>query len=172
MIYCKLDVLVKAVNWKLKTIENRGVRNHLHFRGHIRFITYNFCAHVEYYITIHYQICCIDKYRHVEGPICHNFGRLGISYFEQEAFAKLIPKAGKVSTTFLLPPEMIWCPHARGVRYHQPFRGTLRLTNYNVHRHVQYCITFYYYVCQIDKYRNVEGPKCHDFGKLRISYFE
>ena len=33
-------------------------------------------------ITIQYHICHIDKYRHVEGPKFHNFGRFGISDFE------------------------------------------------------------------------------------------
>ena len=78
------------------------MRYHIHFRGHIRFTTY-----VEYYSTIHYQICHIDKYIHVEGPICHNFGRLGISCFEQEAFCKTIPKAGNIPSTFPFPPEVI-----------------------------------------------------------------
>ena len=77
------------------------MRYHLHFRGHIRFTTYNFHPHVEYYITIHYQIGHIDKYRHVEGPICYNFGSLGIFCFEQEAFCKTQPKCWEIFFTFL-----------------------------------------------------------------------
>ena len=61
---------------------SKGMRYYLHFRGYIRLTNYNFHAHVQNCITIHYHICYIDKYRHVEGPICHNFGRLGISCFE------------------------------------------------------------------------------------------
>ena len=53
----------------------RGMTCHLHFRRHIRLTNYDFCTHVVYCITIHYHICHIDKYRHVEGPICHNFRR-------------------------------------------------------------------------------------------------
>ena len=33
----------------------------------------------------------------------------------RKGFAKLIPKAGRVSFTFLLPPEVIWCPPMLGV---------------------------------------------------------
>ena len=151
----------------------RGVRYHLPFRGPIRLTNYNFHAHVQYCITSHYHICSIYKYINVESPKCHNFGRLGISCFEKEGFAKLTPKAGRVSSTFLLPPELIWgSPYARGVRYHQPFRGPIRLTNYNFHAHVQYCITIHYHSCSIDKYINVESPKCHNFGMLGISHFE
>ena len=84
---------------------SRGMRYHLHYRGHISLTNYNFHAHVEYCITIHYHICHMDKYTHVEGPICHKYGRLGISCFEQEAFAKLTPKAG------------IWCPPMLGVYF-------------------------------------------------------
>ena len=51
-------------------------------------------------------------------------------------------------------------PYARGVRYHQPFRRPIRLTNYNFHADVHYCITIYYHMCSIDKYKNVEGPQC------------
>ena len=59
-----------------------------------------------------------------------------------------------------------------GVRYHQPFWGPIRLTNYNFHVHVQYCITIYYQSCTIDKCINVEGPKCDNFGRLGIFHFE
>ena len=46
------------------------------------------------------------------------------------------------------------------------------LTNYNSHTDIQYCITIHYHSCSIDKYRNVEGSKCHNFGRLGISLFE
>ena len=59
-----------------------------------------------------------------------------------------------------------------GVCRYQSFRGPVRLTNYNFHTHVQYCITIHYHSCSIDKYRNVEGPKCHNIGRLGISHFE
>ena len=91
----------------------------------------------------------------------------------RKAFAKLIPKAQGVSSTFLLPPELIWSyPFTRGLRYHLPFRGPIRLTNYNFYAHVQNCITIHYHSCSIDKYRNVEGPKCHNSGRLDIFCFE
>ena len=83
------------------------------------------------------------------------------------------PQQLRVSSTFIHPPELIWdSPYARGLRYHLPFRGPLRLITYNFHRHVQYYITFHYHSCSIDKYRHVEGPKCHNFGRLGISHFE
>ena len=51
------------------------------------------------------------------------------------------PQKLGVSSTFLLPPEVIWCPpYARGLKYHQPFRGPIRLTNDSIHAHVHYCI--------------------------------
>ena len=127
----------------------------------------NFHTHVEYCIIIHYHICHIDKYRYMEGPICHNFGRLGISYFEQEGFCKTHPKSWE---SFLHISSPTWgdlmSPHARGLRYHQPLMGPLRLTNHNCNTYVQYCITFYYYICHNDKYRYVECPKFHNFGRL------
>ena len=74
----------------------------------------------------------------------------------RKGFAKCTLKAGRVFSTFLLPPEVIWCPpYARGLRYHQPFREPIRLTNNNFHAHVHYCITIHYHRCSIDKYRNV-----------------
>ena len=79
----------------------------------------------------------------------------------RKSFAKLTPKAGRVSSTFLLPPVVILCTtDARGVRYHQPFRGPIRLTNYNFHAHVHYCVTIHYHMCCIGKYKNVEGLQC------------
>ena len=76
----------------------------------------------------HYHSCGIDKYRHVEGPKCHNFGRLGISCFEKAGFCKTHPKAWRGSSTFVLSPEVIWSPtHARDLWYHQPVRGHLWL---------------------------------------------
>ena len=74
----------------------------------------------------------------------------------KKGFAKVTPKAGRVSSIFLLPSNVFWCALcSRGLRYHHNFRGPLRLTNYNFHTHILYCITFYYYICHIEKYRNV-----------------
>ena len=92
--------------------------------GPIRLTNYNFHTHVQYYITIHYHSCSIDKYRNVKDVKCQNFGRLGISCFEKEGFCKTHPKVGKVFHI----PSPTWAdlrfPHARGLRYHQPFIGT------------------------------------------------
>ena len=121
----------------------------------------------------HYHGCSIDKYRNVEGLKCHNFGRLGISHLRRKGFVKLTPKAGRVSFTFMHLSELKWgSTYARGLWYHLPFRGPMRLTNYNFHTHVQYCITMHCHSCSIDKYRNVEGWKWHNFGRLGISCFE
>ena len=151
----------------------RGLRHHPPFRGYIRLIIYNFHTHVQYCKTFHYHSCSIHKHRIVEGLKCHNFGRLGISHFEREGFCKTHPKSWD---SFLHIHSPTWAdlrfPPATGLRYHQPFRGHIRLTNYNFHAHVQYCITIYYHSCSIDKYRHVEGPKCHHFGRLWISHFE
>ena len=84
---------------------SRAMRYHLHFRGHISLTDYNFHVHVEYCITVHYHICHMDKYRHVEGPTWHNFGRLGISCFEQEGFCKTHPKSWE---SFLHIPSPTW----------------------------------------------------------------
>ena len=93
--------------------------------------------------TIHYHICCTDKYRYVQGPKFHNFGRFGISYFEKEGFCKSHPKSWE---SFLHIPSPIWAdlmsPYGKGLRHHQPFRGHLWLTNYSFHTHGQYCTTF------------------------------
>ena len=91
--------------------------------------------------SIHYHSCSIDKYRNVEGLKCHNFGRLGISYFEKEGFCKNHPKSRE---SFLHIPSPntadLRFPYARDLRYHLPFRGPIRLTN-NFYTHVQDCIT-------------------------------
>ena len=102
----------------------------------------------------------------MKGPKCHNFGRLGISCFKKEGFGKLTQTLKSVSSTFLHPTELIrGSPYARGLTYHHlPFMGPIRLTNYNLHAHVQYCITIHYNSCSIDKHRNVDGPKCCTFG--------
>ena len=72
-----------------------------------------------------------------------------------------------------LPPELIWdLPYCRGTTCYLFFRRHIRLTNYNFCTHVVYCITIHYHICHIDKYRNVESPICHNFGKLGISCFE
>ena len=101
------------------------------------------------------------------------FGRSGISHFEQEGFCKTHPKSWE---SFLHIPSptsaYLRFPCARGLRYHLPFWRPIRLTNYNFHGHVQYCITIHYHSCSIDKYRNVECPKCHNSGSLEISHFE
>ena len=52
------------------------------------------------------------------------------------------------------------------------FRGHLRVTNDNFHTHIHYCIIFYYYICHIDTYRNVEDPNFNNFGRFGILYFE
>ena len=151
----------------------RGLKYHLPFRGPIRLTNYSFHTHVLYYITFHYHCCSIDKYRNVKYVKCYNFGRLGISHFEKEKFWKTNPKSCK---SFLHIPSPKWTdlrfPYARGLWYHLPFRGPIRMINYNFHAHVQYCITIHYLSCSIDIYRNVKDVKCHNVGKLGISHFE
>ena len=84
----------------------------------------------------------------LEGFNCPIFGGKG--------FAEVTPKGGRVSSIFLLPSDVFWCPpYSMGLRYHHNFRGPLRLTNYNFHTHILYCITFYYDICHIEKYWNV-----------------
>ena len=84
----------------------------------------------------------------LEGFNCPILGKKG--------FAEVTQKAGRVSSIFLLPSDVFWCsPYTRSLRYHHNIRGPLRLTNYNFHTHILYCITFYYYICHIDKYWNV-----------------
>ena len=91
----------------------------------------------------------------------------------KKGFAKLTPKAGRVSSTFLLPSDVfLMSPYASSSRYHKHFTGPLRLTNHNFHTHIQYCITFYYYICDIDKYIYVEGLIFNNFGRLGIFYLE
>ena len=208
----------------------RGLQYHLPFRGHLRLTNYNFHAHEQYWIPIHYHSCSTDIYRWVplkpdflgawksvrlkhypaypiiiislniqrnlatkiwakqesgltavrlkRDPPVQKCGRSKMPQFWKvrnilfwEGFLQNSSQKLGVSSTLLLPPEMIWgSPYARGLWYHLPFRGLIRLTNYNFHAHVQYCITIHF--CSIDKYRNMEGPKCHNFGRLGISCFE
>ena len=53
----------------------------------------------------------------LEGLECPILGRKG--------FAKLTQKAGRVSSIFLLPCDVFWCPsYIRDLRYHHIFQGT------------------------------------------------
>ena len=103
----------------------RGLKYHLPFRGPIWLTNYNFHTFVQYYITIHYHSCSIDKYRNVKDANCQNFGRLGISHLEKESFCKTHPKSWE---SFLHIPSPTWADlkfsYARGLRYHQPFIGS------------------------------------------------
>ena len=91
----------------------------------------------------------------------------------RKGFAKVTLKAGRVSSTFLLSSDVFsYSPYARGLRYYKHFRGPLRLTNHNFHTHIQYCITFYYDMCHIDKYTYVEGLNFNNFGRFGISDFD
>ena len=91
--------------------------------------------------------------------------------WRRKGFAKLNPKAARVFSTFLLPPELIWGSPMPGVLdiinlSWEP----ISLTNYNFQAHVQYCITIQYLSCSIDKKRNVKDVKYHNFGRLGISH--
>ena len=149
-----------------------GLRYNLPFRGPIRLTNYNFHAQVQFCITIYYHSCSIGKYRNMGDVKCHNFEILGISQIGTEEFCKTHSKSWEIF--FHIPS--IWAdlrfPHALGLRYHLPYSKPIRMTNYNFHAHVQYCITFHYPGCSINKYRNVECPKCNNFGRLGISHFE
>ena len=124
----------------------RGMRYHLHVRGHIRLTNYHFCAHVEsvsLLTTIFVILTNTDMWKVQNSTILEGLEYLILS---RKGFVKVTPKAGRVSSTFLLPPELIWCsPYARGLRYHQPFRGHVRLTNDNFHGHIHYCINIHYH---------------------------
>ena len=97
----------------------RNMRYHLHVRGHIRLINYNFHAHVESVslfptisvILTNTNMWKVQNYTILEG--------LEYPILSRKAFVKVTPKAGRVSSTCLLPPGLIWCPpFARGLRYH------------------------------------------------------
>ena len=63
----------------------------------------NWHPNVQYCIAIHYHSCSFDKYRNMEGPKCHQFWKvINIAVLSRKRFAKLSPKAGRVSSTFLL----------------------------------------------------------------------
>ena len=90
-----------------------------------------------------------------------------------KGFAKFTPKVGRVFSTFLLPPELIWeSPMPVVWDIINLSWGPIIFTNYNFHPHVQYCIGIHYHSCSIDKYRYVEVQKYHTFGRLGISCFE
>ena len=122
---------------------SRGMRYHLHVRGHIRLTNYNFHAHVEsvsLFTIIFVILTNTDMWKVQNSTILE-----GLEYpiLSRKGFVKVTPKAGRVLSIFLLPLDLIWCPpYARVLRYHQPFRGHLRLTDYNFHTHVQSCIMF------------------------------
>ena len=67
--------------------------------------------------------------QNVEGPKCQNPRRLEISHFEK-GFAKLTLKAGRVSSTFFLAPELIrGSPYTRGLEYPLFTRGPIKYIN-------------------------------------------
>ena len=67
-------------------------------------------------------------------------------------FAKLSPKTGRIFCTFLLPRELIWGSlYAKDLWYHLFFMWHIRLTNYNFHSCVPYCITIHYHSSSIEK---------------------
>ena len=96
-----------------------------------------------------------------------------IQWWERRVLQNSLPKVGTVFSTFLITHELIWgSPYARDLKYHLPFRGPIRWTNYNFHPHVLYCITIHYQSCSIDKYRNMKDVKCQHFERLGISHLE
>ena len=106
-----------------------GMRYHLHVRGHIRLTNYNFHVHVEsvsLFTTILVILTNTDLWKVQNSTILE-----GLKYpiLSRKGFVKVPQKDGRVSSKFLLPPELIWCPpYARHLRYHQPFRAHVRLT--------------------------------------------
>ena len=142
--------------------------------GPIRLTNYNFHPHVQYCITIHYHSCSIDKYRNVKDVKCSEFWKVrNIPFGEGKVLQNLNPKSCKSFLHIPSPKRTdLRFPYARGLWYHLPFRGHIRMINYNFHPHVQYCITIHYLSCSIDIYRNVKDVKCHNVGKLGISHFE
>ena len=121
----------------------RGMIYHLHVRGHIRLTDYYFHVHVES-VSLHYHIVILTNTDMWKVQNCTILEGLEYPILSRKGFVKITPKAGRVSSTFLLPPELM-SPHARGLRYHQPFRGHVRLTNDNFHAHVHHCITIHYH---------------------------
>ena len=124
----------------------RGMRYHLHVRGHIRLTNYHFYTHVEsvsLFTTIFVILTKTDMWKVQH---CTILDGLEYPILSRKGFVKVTPIAGRVSSTFLLPTELILCPpYARGLRYHQPFRGHVRLTNDNFHVHVHHCIAIHYH---------------------------
>ena len=122
------------------------MRYHLHVRVHIRLTNYNFHAHVEsvsLFTAIFVILTNTDMWKVQNSTI---LGGLEYPILSRKGFVKVTPKAGRVSSTFLLPLELVWCPsYARDLTYHQPFRGHVRLTDDNIHAHVHNCITIHYH---------------------------
>ena len=141
--------------------------------GPIRLTNYNFHTHVQYWITIHYHICSIDKYRNVEGPKCHNFGKArNILFPDRRALQNSSQKLGEFPPHSFSHLSWFEVPPMPGVWNIINLSGDLSdWPNYNFHAHEQYCITFHYQSCSIDKCRNVEGPKFHNL-EVGISHFE
>ena len=121
----------------------RGMRYHLHVRGHIRLTNYNFHAHVESVSLFTTILTNTDMWKVQNSTILE-----GLEYpiLSRKSFVKVTPNSWE---SFLHIPSPTWAdlmpPYARGLRYHQPFRGHLRLTNDNFHAHVHYCITIHYH---------------------------
>ena len=108
----------------------------------------------------------------MEGSIFYNFGRFKRFDFEKEGFYKTHPKSWESFLHISVPISCVLIsPYSMGLRYHKHFRGSLRVTNDSFQIHMQYSITFYYDICQMNNYINVTGPNLYDFGRFGICNF-
>ena len=147
---------------------------YLHFRRCIRFTNITailmYCSVLLFITMIFVALTNRYTWKVKNSTILESLKDLILS---RKGFTELTPKAGSVFSTFLFPSHMFSCPpYARGQRYDKHFRGPLRLTNDSFHAHIQYSITFYYYICQMNNYISVTGPNFNHFGRLGIYYFE
>ena len=95
----------------------RGLWYHLPFRGPIILTHYNFYAHVQYCITIHYHSYSIDKYRNVEGSKMPQFWKVrNIQFWEgrilqnsPQKLGEFLPYSFSHLSWFEIPPMLGVC---------------------------------------------------------------
>ena len=168
------SVLLHQLIWD--SLYCRGMLCYLHFRRCTRFTNiiamHMYCTVLYSYFFIQYLLHWeIDRYGRFNN-MCIILEGLKDLILSRKGFTKLTPEAGRVSSIFLFPFHVFWCPpYAMGLRYHKHFRGPLRLTNDSFQIHMQYSITFYCDICQMNNYIHVTGPNLYHFGMLGICYF-
>ena len=152
MVYCKLDILLKMVSCKVTTVAHDDNRKHS--------------------MRFYYDICQMNNSTNVTGPKFVSFWKVWNMLFCVGRVLQNSPhQVGEFGTHSCSHPICFdVTPILVGLRYHEHFRGPVILTHHHFWTHVQYCITFYYYICHIEKYTYVEVLHINNLEGLQYGF--